>query len=508
MNARPLDQNEKDCVLLARAVADGRYAEDPGHWAPHLASCEDCRRCAEGFVLLRGSIERARGPETEGATPMPEAGKTVAVALHRFRTRQRKRRVLVGVGAALVLGAGSWVAFKPRAEPSPFSADVLAAVAEEDFAEPLATVMRLRWSIAPRMGGVGYAKVLKTNAPLRAEFERALNHPSADVRRTALSGLTMGGIEIDQGKLMEVLRTWNEDVGTGRRLAAAGGPSENNLTADLERSWAQTLVVGLDAARLAAASGKHLPVESIELHLQHPDPRVVQAALQVLEANPAYVPGEAVAKLFEDPKLPRDLRLAAGRCWMERLGPAGTARLIRSLEASSDDPVFESVMSYHLLRDAEALPWLRARALSAETPLSVALRHAEGLWKLGEAIDLEPLVLRGLASEDIQVLMETAGLCWKADLRAHRKRFQERFLAERASWTEWREASSGRFIRLYLLNWDEATGLDQHLAWGLALCDDESLRDARVRAILERISALPDGEPSREAKRLLARELR
>lgn len=507
MNARSIDPNEKDCVLLARAVADGRFAEDPGHWAPHLAECEACRKCAEGFALLRGSIERARGTEREGEAAMPDAGQAVAVALVRFRSRQRKRRALVGVGAALVLGLGTFLTLRKEPEPaSPFSEDVLAAVRARDLPEPHATALRLHWSIVPRQGGIGYPEILKTNAPLKAAFEAALHHPSAYVRRTALSGLTMGGIEVDQGMLMEVLRTWNEDVETIRASAAAGGRSEASVTAELERGWAQTLQTGLRAAYLSAvARGKHLPTQSIELHLQHPAWEVVRQALDVLRANPAYVPGEAVARLFEDPKVHKEVRAAAGHCWMERLGEGGSERLIRMIESSANDPQLEHELSAALLHEGKAIAWMRRRASAQGTPLLAALGHALGLMKLGERIDVGPLVQRGIESPDLTILHLTAEVCRKADLRAHRKRFQERFLAGHRTWTDPLQESSGGYLLVVLLAWDEATGTEQHLAWGLELCEDDPLVDPRVRGWLERVAGRPEGELARKARRILVK---
>ncbi len=480
------------CAGLGRALADGRFAEDPLHWRPHVEACATCRASVEGYVELRERIERARGktPGAPGVTHDPQA--VVAHAMARYRVLRARRRSLVGASALLALGLG--VATLWGGSPSASPAQ-----------EPLALAMDLHWTVFPQDGSPPRLSLLRDDAGQRARFEAALDHGSAAVRRIALSALTSSGILVDRSRLEEVLGTWNEDLETSLSLAAAPGADHGRLVAEaLANGWDQTLQAALSTAKnLAVQGGKPVAATLVLPHLGSRDAGVQLRALGALAVDPGYVPGEELENLLESALQPREVREEAARCLEQRLGDEGVRRVVSALERMADPEAIEVGVAPALMSRPSGLAWARRRVWNAGVPIATTLAYAQGLLGRGERVPKEDIVRRVLAEPTALLVEGLAECCRRADWTDQRETLQGLWMADHASWRMHPQGDAGEFVARVLLAWDEAAATPSRLNLALDICARMGQHaSAWVRRWLARVATHEDHGIASRAKTL------
>jgi len=455
------------CESLARALADGRFAEDPKHWGVHVDACAACRASVEGYLELRKRIEKARLELPGEAAPLNDPQAVIAHAMARYRLLRARRATVVGASAVLVVALGSVVLLGRGATPSYETAEA----ADVDALELAVELQRI---VVPGYPAPARFELLQSDAQLRARFEAALDHSSAVVRRVALSALTSSGIVTDPRRLEEVLRTWNEDLEISPSLASAPGADRGRLAAAVLASGrAQTLQAALSAALLLAARGGEPVSASVVLpHLEDGDVDVQVAALAALQADPGYVPGEELEKLLANPRQHVKTRTDAAYCLEARLGDEGVRRIVAVLGSLEDGGEIEPRIATAVVKQPAGLPWARDRMNAAGTPIRTALAYAQALIRVGQPVSHEALVPRGLKDgtpETARLLLEC---CWRSDWTQYRAALQEYWMTLDKAWRKRPGGDEdGVATAMYLLTWDEAAGTPERLGLALDLCE-------------------------------------
>ncbi len=487
------------CAGLGRALADGRFAEDPIHWRPHVEACAACRASVEGYVELRERIERARGeaPGATGVTNDPQA--VVAHAMARYRVLRARRRTLVSAGALVALGLG--VATLWGGSPS------APALQESGAQEPLALAMELHWTVFPRDGSPPRLSLLREDAGQRARFEAALDHGSAAVRRIALSALTSSGIPVDPRRLEEVLGTWNEDLETSLSLAAAPGADHGRLVAEaLAQGRDQTLREALTAAKnQAEQGGKPVATAWVLPHLTSRDVGVQLGALGALALDPGYVPGEELENLLGSAQQSREVREEAARCLEQRLGEEGVRRVVVALERMADAETIEVGVAPVIMRQPTGLAWARTRVWDEGVAIATTLAYAQGLLGRGESVAKDSIVRRVLAEPEGWLVEGLAECCRRGDWTDQREVLQAIWMAHHVAWGASPRGDAGEFVARCLLDWDATAGAPSRLNLALDICAQMGQHASLwVRRWLARVATHEDFGITSRAKALSA----
>jgi|GEM_PF-2123314 len=476
------------CEAVGRAIADGRFAEDPLHWRRHVEACATCRASVEGYVELRERIERARGeaPGAPDAENDPRA--VVAHAMARYRVLRARRTSVLGASALLaaVVGVASlW--------EGPRSAYFAPAAGLEQ--EPLALALDLQWTVFPKDGSPAKLNLLRDDAGQRARFEAALDHGSAAVRRIALSALTSSGIPVDPSRLEEVLGTWNEDLETSLSRAAAPGADHGRLVAEaLAHGRDQTLQAALFAAlNQAARGGKPVAASLVLPHLKSGAAGVQLRALGALAEDPGYVPGEELERLVESAHEALEVRSEAARCLEKRLGDEGVRRVILALERGADTEAVEAHVAPTVMRQPTGLAWARQRVWDEGVPIGTRLSYAQGLLTRGERVPKEDIVRRVVAQPEDRLVERLAECCRRGDWTDQREALQALWMAHHAAWRVSPQGDLGEFVARNLLAWDESAATPSRLALALDICAQMGQHtSAWVRQWLGRAAAHED----------------
>lgn len=372
------------CESLDEALADGRFAEDPGFWDEHLRECPACLEQVEAYTILRHTARSSDDPMC-GGHMSPSRGRLAMQAAF-LELKQRRRAALIrGGGLVLLLAVAVAGIFFGTRDP---------AVEEHPslYAEYLDRQVFPK-GLSPRYD------LLKSDSGLREQYMRALDNPSALVRRTALGALLWSGIELPVSRLEDVLTRWDETLDGVVEVAAEGGGGRHLIDA-LERRRTATLAKALMGIRIQVARGgaQVSPVTVLPL-LVHRVAEVRAAALGVLALSEGFAPGENVIRCFRLDS-DADVRARAAMCLLARGGETGTALVVDWL-AEHEDWTVEKLVVTKLASHAQLLELSRARLRDPAVDLEVAMIHLLALSR-ADAVKTRParLVERVLASED------------------------------------------------------------------------------------------------------------
>jgi hypothetical protein len=496
----PLHASSEWCERLAAALGDGRFLEDPAAWKEHVRACDVCRASVEGYFQLRERVAQARLEVMGLAPPALDGPRIVERALERYETRCRRaaRVRSMGYGAVGVLAIVGLVVWTQSPQQAPAPATTEAADVGAD-AVAYSNVLFRR--IFPPDGKPKY-ELLQSDPALRAEYQRALDHRSSLVRRTALTALTSSGIELDPARMEEVLRTWNEDLETPVVIAAAGDAS-HALADALELRRTATLRAVLDGAYVQVAKGgRPVDLAAVSAFLTHQEAEVRKVTLSALAADARYQPDEAVMRIFTtDPVV--EVRVAAGLCLALRSGAAGVRQMIAYLRVKPDYEV-ERQLTHHLGAGDAGRAFATERVSDVRTPVVVAILYAQRLLQGGIAPSTE-LVDRTLADGGSESLYYLAALAAKAGWDGQRNRLQKHWMMHQAEWSRGDpHFSSG--AALLLATWDESVGSAERLVLALELFETfESAPSTRMRTLVGRTATREESDIRKRAVALLER---
>ena len=455
------------CDRVGDAIIEGRFLEDPGMWRDHVEGCETCRRRAEGYLVLREMLCRAREEAPVFEPRERDAEAYVARLRRNYEAYLRRRRnAILGLCAGAVLGLGAFFLARPAAPAGP--------------RDPVAYARELNDRIFPRGEDPRY-DLLGNDAALREEYVAALDHPSGIVRRAALQALTMSSVALDPARLEAILRNAREDLEAPLVTAGLSGAGEALARALDARRTATLQSVLFGASQQAAATGRAaLPQDLVLPYLGHQDASVRQAAVMALDADPAFRPGEEIARLMRED--PYDyVRWAAASCLIGRGGEAGARAAIEHYRASRD--AYEALAVAPLCKTAAGLAFARERVADAQAPPGIALLHARALLRAGEKGAPAALLERALSDRDPEVHRVLAEVAREADWARCRGALQER----------WRAAAGDARSRIGadLLAWDAERGRE---GWRERAGEiwAASREDPQVRRALEALAKAAD----------------
>lgn len=497
--------DESWCLRLEEAVLEGRFLEDPGFWRPHVEQCSTCREVVEGVFLLRDSIGRARMDDDLTETAPLDGDRVIAGALGRHRAERRRQVVLWSLGGALVLvlGAGAMLLVRRGVDSDCPRPPQEAARAGERAADGVAGYAGELFRRVFPLEGPTRDTLLQEDPALRAEYLRALDHPSSLVRRVAISALTFSKIPIDAARLTHVLTTWDETL-DGPVVVASAGPSERQVAEALDARRTATLVDVLLAVEVQALrGGERVPSASVRPYLLHAEGEVRQAALAALGADPTLdVASEAERLLASDPVLA--VRDEAARQVLRRRGARGAEQIVALLKAKPD-AAMEQKQVVPLGQFPAGIAFARERADDPATPLPLALLHASVIARRGERAAALRLIPRAVADGDMEALHRAASLAAELDARELRAPFQERWRRDHGPWCAARVPSRD-YLALALARWDEASGDAHRLALALELLEGlDDLHLPPLRDLLGRLAAAAGTETGARARALLGR---
>lgn len=462
------------CERVASAVADGRFLEDPALWRAHVETCDVCRPLVEGLFTLRTHVERA----SLEVVPAPASSSgEVQRAFRRYRRGRWNRGLAVGCAAALAATA-VFLAVSP-AKPPP--------VAES----PAEYANRLLRRVFPVSGPADTA-LLRNDAAARAEYVRALDHPSSVVRRVALQALVFSSVEVDAARLSRALLEFREDLQVPLSVAAASS-GEREVASALNARRGQTVQTALTAALIQSSQGKpSIHADSVAQFLGDSDPILRAGALAALAADPSYVPGEdVVAMMRTDPDV--TVRAEAVACLVLRSGDAGAEQVVGRL-TEHPDPELEIRVAPLLGRRPLALPLARLRVADPKTPIELALAYALVIVRSGDRAVPEALVEAAFKTPGADALRGLALLASQGDWTTLRSRLQD----------AWRRApaADAADAGLLLARWDVAGTDPARLHLALDIC--EAQRGAQAKRLVQLVAKTVTKDVRERAEALLA----
>jgi hypothetical protein len=339
--------------------------------------------------------------------PPPQRNIDAVFRTYRKRRRQRQRRAAFYFVLFLGVGLGTWFALDRGRHETPTSRSAA------DPSNALAYAESLFDRVLPRQPGGWRATnptdLLQRDPEARAEYLRALDHPSGSVRRAAVQMLSYSRIPIEPQRLLRALSTWDETLDYPI-LVAEAGDTGRHAAAQLETLRADTVLFALEAIG-AAVKNEGLEVDPAVIvpHLEDPDFMVRGEALYVLSLLEAWVPtAEESTRLLQDSS--PLVRGDAASLLLERGGSAGET-LVRELLADERElDVLISVWK-RLQGRAGAERYARARLESGADPLGVRLQYARWLLAKGDGTWVEtltPLVLESGDASALYWLVRTA----------------------------------------------------------------------------------------------------